>query len=60
MGEGRDVRNESVFSQEFIERRGTDGLAMIMKMVYGDNGEISIHNITGNSDQRIVFVVSAQ
>ena len=46
MGEGRDVRNESVFSQEFIERRGPDGLAMIMKMVYGDNGEISIHSST--------------
>jgi D-alanyl-D-alanine carboxypeptidase len=60
MGEGRDVRNESVFSKDFIERRGPDGLAMIMNMVYGDNGEISIHSTTGNSDQRIVFVVSAQ
>lgn len=60
MGEGRDARNESVFSQEFIERRGPDGLAMLMNMVYGDNGEINIHSITGNSDQRIVFVVSAQ
>ena len=60
MGEGRDARNESVFSQEFIERRGPKGLAMMMNMVYGDNGEINIHSITGNSDQRIVFVVSAQ
>ena len=60
MGEGRDVRNESVFSKDFIDRRGPDGLAMMMNMVYGDNGEISIHSITENSDQRIVFAASAQ
>jgi len=48
MGEGRDVRNESVFSKDFIDRRGPDGLAMMMNMVYGDNGEISIHSITEN------------
>jgi CubicO group peptidase (beta-lactamase class C family) len=60
LGEGRDVRNESVFSKDFIDRRGPDGLAMIMNMVYGDNGEISIHSITESSDQRIVFAASAQ
>ena len=60
MGDGRAIRNEAVFTQGFLDRRGPKGLAMIMKMVYDDNGEISIHNITTNNEKQVVFVASSQ
>ena len=60
MGEERAARNEEMFTPDFLERRGPNGLAKIMKMVYDDNGEITIHNISTNSDQQIVFIVSSQ
>jgi hypothetical protein len=33
MGEGRATRNESVFTQEFINRRGPDGLARLRPVI---------------------------
>ena len=60
MGEGRAARNETVFTEDFLNRRGPDGLAMIMKMVYDDNGGISIHDITTNSEEQVVFLASSQ
>jgi len=59
-GEGRAAQNEEVFSRDFLERRGPDGLARIMKMVYADNGEITLQNITANSEKQVVFVASSQ
>ena len=60
MGDGRDAQNEVVFSQGFLDRRGPEGLARIMNMIYDDNGEIAIHRITANSDEEVVFVASSQ
>jgi len=58
--EGREAQNQALFSQGFIDRRGPDGIARVMKMVYDDNGEIAIHSISSNSDERVVFVASSQ
>jgi len=60
MGDGRAEQNELVFTRDFLDRRGPDGLARIMKMLYDDNGEIAIHDITGNNGEQVVFVVSSQ
>ncbi len=60
MGDGRGNQNESVFTRDFIDRRGPDGLARIMKMVYDDNGEITIHSVTTSSPEQVGFVVSSQ
>lgn len=60
MGDGREAQNEVVFSQAFLDRRGPEGLARIIKMIYNDNGEIAIHNVTAKSDEKVVFVASSQ
>jgi CubicO group peptidase (beta-lactamase class C family) len=60
MGDGRDNQTKALFSQGFLDRRGPEGLARIMKMIYDDNGEIAIHSITANSDKEVVFVASSQ
>jgi len=60
MGDGREAQNEAVFSQGFLDRRGPEGLARIMNMIYVDNGEIAIHKITASSDEEVVFLVSSQ
>jgi hypothetical protein len=60
MGEDRAEQNEVVFTQGFIERRGADGLARIMHMVYGDNGDITIDSITAQSDEQVTLLASAE
>lgn len=60
MGDERATRNKEVFTQGFLERRGPNGLARIMEMVYDDNGEITIHDISTESDEQIVFIASSQ
>jgi CubicO group peptidase (beta-lactamase class C family) len=60
MSDGRGAQNEALFARSFIDRQGPDGLARLMNMIYGDNGEIAIHNITSNSDEKVGFVASSQ
>ncbi len=59
-GESRSEQNEQVFTGEFIERRGVDGLARLMNMVYGDNGDITIHSISSSNDEQVQFLVSSK
>ncbi len=58
-GDARAERNVEVFTSEFIERRGADGLARIFDMVYGDNGDIAIHSVSESSAEKILFLASS-
>lgn len=61
MGQERDARNEVVFTREFLDRRGgASGLHGLMTMVYDDNGEIALRNITRSSDDQVEFLVSSE
>lgn len=60
IGEGRAEQNAAVFSEDFIQRRGAQGLAGIMQMVYQDNGDIAIHEVASSDDEQIVFIASSQ
>jgi len=59
-GSSRAEQNKRVFTEEFLSRRGPDGLAMIMEMVYGDNGDIAIHSITSSNAEQVQFLASSQ
>ena len=58
-GNTRAEQNTRLFTQDFIDRRTPAGLARIMDMVYGDNGNISIHSVTSSSDEQIQMLVSS-
>ncbi len=59
-GDSRAEQNEKLFTQEFIERRSPAGLARIMDMVYGDNGDIAFHSISSSNNEQIRFLASSQ
>jgi CubicO group peptidase (beta-lactamase class C family) len=59
-GATRAEQNEKVFTADFIARRTPAGLALIMNMVYGDNGDITIHTIHSSSSEKIQFLVSTE
>lgn len=55
-GDVRYARNAEVFTEDFIERRGADGLTRIMDMVWADNGEITVHSVTAQSEKNVRFL----
>jgi CubicO group peptidase (beta-lactamase class C family) len=57
-GATRAEQNEEVFTEEFIARRTPAGLARIMNMIYGDNGDIAIHTIHTSTREQIHFLAS--
>jgi len=59
-GATRAEQNEKVFTEQFIERRTPAGLARIMNMIYGDNGDIAIHTIHTSTSEQIHFLASTE
>ena len=59
-GESRALTDSEVFTIDFINRRGKKGIATIMKMVYLDNGSISLHELSKAANKKTVFTVSSQ
>jgi len=58
-GDQRAERNLKVFTEDFVARRGEAGLARIMNMIYGDNGDIAVHSLTTIEPERVVFLVTS-
>ena len=59
-GDSRAAQNEEVFDPAFVERRGEDGLASIMQMVYSDNRDIELHSITINNVDQVQFLATSE
>jgi CubicO group peptidase (beta-lactamase class C family) len=59
-GDDRAAINSEVFTDDFIARRGEEGLAQMMRMVYGDNGDIAVHSITRATGDSVRFLVSSE
>jgi CubicO group peptidase (beta-lactamase class C family) len=60
LGESRAAQDLEVFEKEFISSRGTEGLARLMKMLYSDSGNISVHHFDNKSDEQVRFFVSSE
>ncbi|NND45971.1 MAG: beta-lactamase family protein [Xanthomonadales bacterium] len=59
-GDARAARDTEVFTEGFIERRGPDGLPRIMRMMYDDNGNITLHEIISSNDENVRYLASSE
>ena len=56
LDEPRLTHYPQVFSDDFIQRRGADGLDRILTMLSSDNGDITIHEVSKRQDKQFAFV----
>ncbi len=60
LGDSRRALDLEVFTQEFIDSRGSDGLAKLMTMLHSDSGAIDIHDISKESRDQIQFLAKSE
>lgn len=59
-GQERSQQNEEIFTPGLLERRGVDGIAEIMEMVYADNGEIALHSLADENSASLHLLASSR